>query len=146
MRDWSRSMYDSWLRRATAVRVHFQHHVSLWAEWIIGSFLVLVSVLVGPKLFLALRRFRLARKPGLEPHSSATVWYARLLKLLAKRGIRKLPTQTPQEFLKAIPAEPVRRHFASFTVHYERARFGDSAEDAEKLPELYRELEEVTRK
>lgn len=144
--DWSRSIYDGWLRRANAARVHFQHHVNAWATWTIGGFVALLSLLLGPMLFQAVRRFRLARRPSLEPHSAASVWYEKLLKLLSKRGIRKLPTQTPQEFLKAIPAEPVRRHFASFTLHYERARFGDSAEDAEKLPELYREVEEVTRK
>jgi hypothetical protein len=33
-----------------------------------------------------------------------------------------------------------------FTVHYERARFGDSISDAEKLPDLYRDLEEEVKK
>jgi len=146
MRDWSQSQYEGWLRRAKAVRLHFQHHVNTWAAWIVAGFVVLVALLLGPRLFLAVRRIRLARKPGLEPHSAATVWYGRLLKLLSRRGIRKLPTQTPQEFAKIISAEPVRRHFANFAAHYERARFGDSTEDAEKLPELYRELEESTRK
>jgi len=145
LRDWSRSLYEGSLRRANAVRVHLEHHVNIWAAWIIGGFVLLVSLLLGPKLFLALRRLRRARKPRLDPHSAATVWYGKLLKLLSRRGIRKLPTQTPQEFAKTISAEPIRRHFASFAVHYERARFGDSAEDAEKLPELYRELEEITR-
>jgi hypothetical protein len=146
MRDWSQSQYEGWLRRAKAARVHFQHHVNIWAAWIVAGFAVLVALLLGPRLFLAVRRLRLARKPGLEPHSAATVWYGRLLKLLSRRGIRKLPTQTPQEFANVISAEPVRRHFANFAAHYERARFGDSAEDAERLPELYRELEEITRK
>lgn len=146
LRDWSRALYEGSMRRAWAVRVHFQRHVNQWAMWIIAGFVVLVSLLLAPKLVLALRHFRLVRKPRLAPPSAATVWYAKLLKLLQKRGFRKLATQTPQEFLKTIPAQPVREHLASFMVHYERARFGDSADDAERLPDLYRELEEVTKK
>ena len=38
-----------------------------------------------------------------------------------------------------------RRVSARFAFHYERARFGDSAEDAERLPELYREMETVSK-
>jgi hypothetical protein len=33
-----------------------------------------------------------------------------------------------------------------FTAHYERARFGDSARDADKLPELYKEVESTAKK
>ncbi|PYY15882.1 MAG: hypothetical protein DMG61_05970 [Acidobacteria bacterium] len=102
-------------------------------------------LLIGPRAFHLLRRFRIAQKPTLEPHTAATIWYTRLLKLLSRRGVRKTPTQTSQEFLKAIPQEPVRQAATRFTIHYERARFGDSAEDAEKLPELYREMEAVSK-
>jgi hypothetical protein len=41
-------------------------------------------------------------------------------------------------------ADPgLRRRVESFTGSYERARFGGSTEDAEKLPEQYRELIET---
>jgi hypothetical protein len=63
------------------------------------------------------------------------------LKLLAKRGLRKAPTQTPEEFIQTVNLAPVREQLQQFTLHYERARFGHSAVDAEKLPGLYRELE-----
>jgi hypothetical protein len=86
---------------------------------------------------------RLARNPSLEPHSAATIWYQRALKLLARSGLQKSGKQTPQEFLQTVSAASVRHRVQIFTVHYERARFGDSAEDAEKLPELYRELEDA---
>jgi hypothetical protein len=33
-----------------------------------------------------------------------------------------------------------------FTEHYERARFNHSAPDAEKLPELYEEVEEALKR
>jgi hypothetical protein len=107
------------------------------------AFALSVSLLIGPKLFFALRHLWFARKPRLEPQSAATIWYGRLLKLLARRGMKKIPTQTPQEFVITLSSEMVRQRVETFTFHYERARFGDSADDAEKLPELYRELEEV---
>ena len=144
-RQWLESLYRSILRRVKAVRVHFQRHVNAWTLWISIGFGLLMLLLAGPKLLLTIREMRLARKPRLEPHSAATIWYRRVLKLLARRGIRKAPTQTPQEFLKTVRSNPVRHHLQEFTLHYERARFGDSAPDAEKLPELYRELESVAK-
>ena len=140
-RRWFESSYQNWLGRARAAREHFQRHVNAWTTWMTAAFALFVLLLVGPKLFVALRRLRFARKPRLEPHSSATIWYGRLLKLLAKRGIRKGPTQTPQEFVHTLSSDVVRQRVEAFTFHYERARFGDSADDAERLPELYRELE-----
>jgi len=68
-----------------------------------------------------------------------------VLSLLSKRGIRKNPAQTSHEFLKTIRQETIRQSAARFTAHYERARFGDSPEDAEKLPELYREMEAASK-
>jgi transglutaminase-like putative cysteine protease len=142
-RDWCQRTYENSLKLADAMRKHFQHHLEQWAIWMTLGFVLLVSLTLGPKLFLALRRLRLKRNPHLEPHSAATIWYERALRLLQKRGIRKLPTQTPQEFLNTIPQSSARQHLESFTLHYERARFADSADDAKKLPELYRALETV---
>lgn len=145
LRDAIQSLYDGSLRRARAMRTHFQQHQNAWTFWLAGGLTLSMLLLIGPRAFRLFRRLRLARQPTLEPHTAATIWYTRLLKLLSRRGIRKVPTQTPQEFLKAIGSEPVRETAARFTVHYERARFGDSAEDAEKLPELYREMETVSK-
>jgi hypothetical protein len=145
IRNWLQSLYDGSLKRASAMRGNFEHHIQQWAVWMTVGFILLVALTIGPKLFFMIRRMQLAHKPRLEPHSAASIWYERALKLLGKRGMRKLPTQTPQEFLKSIPSVPVRQQVESFTFHYERARFGDSAEDAEKLPELYRELESVAK-
>jgi hypothetical protein len=107
---------------------------------------LLLLLLIGPRLYTNIRRMRIARKPGLEPQSAATIWYHRALKLLARRGIPKSGRQTPQEFLQTVATASVRQRVQDFTTHYERARFGDSAEDAEKLPELYRELEDAMKR
>jgi hypothetical protein len=63
-----------------------------------------------------------------------------MLKMAARRGARKQPYQTPEEFSASI-ADPRMRHDVElFTTHYERARFAESVEDAQRLPELYEEM------
>jgi hypothetical protein len=63
-----------------------------------------------------------------------------MLKVIARKGIRKSPTQTAVEFASAIPDPEIKDNVVVFTEHYERARFADSVEDAERLPELYEEM------
>jgi hypothetical protein len=71
---------------------------------------------------------------------AASIWYERSLKALAKKGYRKSPVQTPEEFLRSISDQELREPASRFTEHYERARFADSAPDAAKLPELFQEI------
>lgn len=138
---WLDSVYRDCLLRVNSVRYRFQRHQAAWTIAMSIGVAIVIILLIGPKLFLAIRRICIARRPRIEPHSAATIWYGRVLKLLSKRGIRKAPTQTPQEFISTVSSFPVRRRLENFTDHYERARFGHSGADAEKLPELYRELE-----
>ncbi len=83
--------------------------------------------------------------PERSPEQAATMWYERMARALAKRGVKKPPAQTPQEFLKKIEDMRLREPVARFTVVYESARFGNSADDAQRLPELYEEVELATR-
>ena len=140
------ALYEGFLRRATALRIQFQQHQNGWILWLAAGLALSMLLLVGPRVLRLLRQFRIAQRPNLEPHTAAAIWYTRALKLLSRHGIRKIPTQTPQEFLRGILSEPVRQSATRFTVHYERARFGDSAEDAEKLPSLYREIEAASKR
>ena len=48
--------------------------------------------------------------------------------------------QTPAEFVESIQMPVLRSYVSQFTEHYQRARFGGSAQDAERLPELYEEV------
>ena len=63
-----------------------------------------------------------------------------MLQSLGRRGWRKLPEHTPKEFVGSIGDPKLRGPVAAFTDHYERARFGSSAEDAQALPEIYEEI------
>jgi hypothetical protein len=68
------------------------------------------------------------------------VWYERMTRVLARRGWRKSPAQTPKEFASVISDAVLRERVVRFTAHYESARFGESAADAGKLPELFEEI------
>ena len=64
----------------------------------------------------------------------------RMIRDVGRRGWRKSPTQTPEEFVARIDDTRVRPRVAEFTRHYESARFDDSIEDARRLPQLYEEI------
>jgi hypothetical protein len=63
-----------------------------------------------------------------------------MLKMMARRGVRKEQSQTAEEFASSIPDPRIRRDVELFTEHYERARFDASVEDAQLLPDLYEEI------
>jgi len=92
------------------------------------------------RLWRGLRNRRLAARPERSPNLAATIWYERMTRMLARKGWTKSPAQTPTEFLVSIQDDLVREPVAKFTEHYESARFGGSAEDAQRLPELYEEV------
>jgi hypothetical protein len=93
-----------------------------------------------PRAWRAWQRSRMARDPQRAPRSVASFWYLRLLKKLSHRGFHKEPAQTPVEFAESIDDPAVRKEVVTFTEHYERARFDESVNDAEKLPELFEEI------
>jgi hypothetical protein len=112
-------------------------------RWAAKATLLSAALLVG---FFARRwwklvvEFRIAARPERAPSHAATLWYERLLKRLARHGVKKTPEQTPREFVSSIQSRPLRTKVERFTRHYEGARFGDSAMDAGKLPALYQEI------
>jgi len=77
---------------------------------------------------------------------ASTIWYERMTHLVAKRGWRKTPGQTPFEFVRTIEDPVIRKSVEEFTRRYERARFGESSEDASQLPEIYEEISAATRR
>jgi hypothetical protein len=103
----------------------------------VALFLVIISI---PRLLLLFQKIRLARTPRQAPQLAASIWYERLLRQTAKRGWTKSPSQTPEEFAAVITDDKTKGQVSDFTEHYERARFGNSAEDASRLPDLYEEI------
>jgi hypothetical protein len=68
------------------------------------------------------------------------MWYQRMARILARRGMQKNETETPQEFVRKIEDNRLRLPVEQFTSVYESARFGNSAEDARQLPRLFEEV------
>jgi hypothetical protein len=107
---------------------------------------LLVLAANAQRLWRAISRRRIAARPEKSPRAAATIWYERTLRALAKRGLRKSPVQTPAEFVRSIPDDVIRGPISRLTEHYERARFGDSPEDAACLPELFEEVTHAGRR
>src|SRR5262249_12364181 len=142
---WGRDQYQKlldWARR-TEDRI-----ADSTVKWGIRALVAAVIVLFGisvPRLVGLARRFRLARKPKSSPQLAASIWYERMLRQSAHRGWEKAPGPTPAEFAAIIRDPQLRIRVANFTECYESARFGSSAEDAEQLPMLYREIKNSPR-
>jgi protein-glutamine gamma-glutamyltransferase len=101
---------------------------------------LLLAMPFAPKAWRTFQRTRALRHPQRAPRTSASFWYQRMLKMMARRGVRKEPSQTAEEFASTIPDPQIRHDVELFTEHYERARFDESVEDAQRLPELYEQI------
>jgi transglutaminase-like putative cysteine protease len=145
LRDWYSRTYQSLLNSAR--RTHQQITRSP-GQWLGGSVAVsgLLLVLLNIRQIVrAIANRRLRAHPDRAPRESATLWYERLLRRLARRGWRKSPGQTPQDFVAAIQEPALQKKVATFTRAYESARFGQSVEGARALPELFGEITAVER-
>jgi len=110
------------------------------AAWVVGVSAWLALLINLRKILRLLKRRQLAKDPASAPKLAATIWYERMTTTVSKQGWEKRPSQTPSEFVRIIEDPALRRAVGRFTERYQRARFGDSAEDAVQLPELYEEI------
>jgi Domain of unknown function (DUF4129) len=140
MQRWIMHSYAKLLRDARHAQIEAGGAAGRWFLEAGMAVLVIPVLLYGPRLWLSLARARLAKNPERAPRAAAELWYDRMIHSCARKGWRKLPTQTPSEFAGRIETELVRERVGCFTQHYEWARFGDSADDARMLPEIYESL------
>jgi hypothetical protein len=122
-----------------------EHSPGRWAVMaVVIAFVFLLLGNIG-RIVRGLHEKWLRAHPERSPEQAAAMWYRRMSRVLARRGVEKPAAQTPQEFVKEIKDSRLRAPVARFTDAYESARFGDSAEDVKRLPELYEEVESATR-
>jgi protein-glutamine gamma-glutamyltransferase len=117
-------------------------------EWMVATALLCLLFMVfrnSPRILRWLREWRLQAHPERNPEQAATIWYRRMGHTLARRGLEKPESVTPLEFVEQIGDASLREPVARFTTVYESARFGNCAEDARRLPELYEEVETAAR-
>jgi hypothetical protein len=137
---WMKSRYDRMLAWAHKTEDRIGSSTVLWGERLLVVFFVLLLMASVPRVIAFTRKLRLTRRPERAPQVAATLWYERMLHHVARHGWEKSPAQTPAEFASGIEDERLRASVELFTVKYENARFGNSAEEASKLPELYEEV------
>ena len=139
MRGRAARWYERMLARARRAQRVFSNSPRRWS----GLAVVFCLMLLVAVTFRNLRRWMseraLAARPEVAPSRAAALWYQRMLKWLGKQGWQKSEMQTPQEFLTCIEDPLTRKRVEAFTQAYEAARFGDSSEEARRLPELYEE-------
>ena len=131
-------------RRAVNVVLNWQKRLGEMTPQEMASWCVVLGLLLAlpftPRAWRIFDRRRKARDPRQAPRTAASFWYVRMLKRVARHGFRKQPAQTPAEFASSIDDPGLREDVVVFTEHYQRARFADSVEDAERLPALYEEF------
>ncbi len=138
--SWAKSRYERMLAWARRTQEKIGQSTVVWGERALVVFLMVLAIVSVPKVVALVRKMRLVRRPERAPQVAATLWYERMLHHLARHGWEKSPAQTPDEFASAIKDELLRDRVERFTERYEGARFGNSAEEAARLPELYEEV------
>jgi transglutaminase-like putative cysteine protease len=140
MRSWAQERYARLLESARRTQARMGRSPGRWSALGIAAAALLLLLANVSALRAWLRRRRLRAHPERAPRQAAALWYSRMTLRLAKEGWRKQPVQTPQEFVTSIDEKDLRAKVAEFTGAYEAARFGESAEAARRLPELYEEI------
>lgn len=144
-RGWARSQYASMLKWAKHSQDRVENSPRRWTLIGIGIVLALLLMANLGRVARLLHEAWLGAHPERSPEQAASMWYERMTRVLAKHGMRKPKAETPQEFANKIENTRWREPVTRFTRVYESARFGNSAEDAQRLPELYEEVETITR-
>jgi len=145
-RRWARERYLYLLNLARRTNDDVSNQPRRYSERaaiVVAAIILLFSL---PRIVRALRRSVLARNPASAPQAAATLWYQRMTRLASRRGWHREPSQTPTEFTASITDDELRQLIREFTDRYERARFGNSPEDASSLPEIYHSIETFGRK
>jgi transglutaminase-like putative cysteine protease len=145
-RAWARGHYESMLTWARRGQKQMERSPRRWTA--LGSGIAVLLLLLGNAARVArmIHHKRLGSHPERFPEEAAALWYGRMVRSLARWGMQRLPGNTPQEFVKKIEDDRLRTRVAQFTQAYESARFGNSADDAQRLPELYEEVVATARK
>ncbi|HEX6806321.1 MAG TPA: DUF3488 and transglutaminase-like domain-containing protein [Terriglobales bacterium] len=138
--SWGRGKYEKVLAWARRTQERIGQPTVKWGLRVVAAFFLILLALSLPRLAAFARKLRLARRPRTAPQMAASIWYERMLRLAERLGWEKSPAQTPAEFVSAIADPQLKARVSDFTEHYEKARFGGSADEAARLPALYEEI------
>ncbi|MGD0823432.1 MAG: DUF3488 and transglutaminase-like domain-containing protein [Terriglobales bacterium] len=139
-RRWVVQQHRAMLRSARRAHGRFSKFPVRWLGGVVGLVAVLLTLVNLRRMVGGIRARSLRAHPGRAPRESAALWYERMVSRMARLGWRKSPSQTPLDFVAAIQEAALQKKVARFTRAYESARFGESVDDAQSLPELFRDI------
>ena len=140
MRRWVSQQYQALLRSARSAQQRITRSPAQSMGGALAATALLIVLINLRSIIRALRARTLRAHPDRAPRESAALWYEQMLRVMARQGWRKSPSQTPRDFVVTIQEPGLQRGVAAFTRAYESARFGQSADDARALPELLEEI------
>jgi len=146
LQTWAKLNYARLLNLARRSQRGTEQSPALWLGGALGVGLLLLALGNIKRITQMMRTRRLQAHPERSPDQAAAMWYERMAQFLARRGVKKSTAQTAQEFVRVIEDERLRTKVGQFTDAYESARFGNSGDDAQRLPELFEEVESATKK
>ncbi len=139
-RQWIERQHSVMLQWARRAHDHFTAFPVRWLGGLIAFTTVLIALWNVRRLIGGLRAHSLRAHPERAPRESAALWYDRMVNRMARLGWRKSPSQTPLDFVAAIQETALQEKVARFTRAYESARFGKSVDDAQSLPDLFKDV------
>jgi hypothetical protein len=143
---WIRAKYARLMSRVRSSQRGAEQAPLGWIAAALGFGLFLLLLANAGRIARMIRTRVLSSHPERSPHEAAAIWYEHMAKYLAGRGLKKSKSQTAHEFLQVIEDQKLREPVERFTDAYESSRFGSSAEDAKRLPDLYKEVELASKK
>ncbi len=139
-RRWMERQHQALLVWARRAHRRFAEFPARWLGGLLAFTAAAIALLNLRRMAGGLRDRRLRAHPERAPRASAALWYERMVGRMARLGWRKSASETPLDFVAAIHEETLRKKVARFTRAYESARFGQSVDDAQSLPELFRDI------
>jgi protein-glutamine gamma-glutamyltransferase len=152
-RDWgesARKYYRDKQRRAMDVIITLDKKIEASPYFLPSLLVCLITLLLylrGRSMiaYIVARWSLRARNRGNVTASLATLEYREMLRLLEKRGWKKSPSQTAQEFAAAISAADVAAPVAQLTQLYQSARFGNHPAPVAQMSLLLSSIREIIR-
>lgn len=149
----SRLFHDAMNRRfqvfkTSAVRYsfRFEHWLGTHKLVVLVAMALVLAILVAQEKSLTLEDLRLFiawtfhRGDYRMDATQAALTYRRFLKVLAKKGHRKAPAETPREFVATLAGSRLEAGASEFTRLYNSFRFGAEAAPLARLRELLEQL------
>src|ERR1700723_2756445 len=118
-RWWARLRYTRLLNSARRIEKGAERAPGRWVGGGIAVGFLFLGLINVSRISRIIRTRRLQSHPERSPDQAAAMWYERMTRYLARRGVTKSTTQTAQEFVRVIADERLRAQVERFTEAYE---------------------------